>query len=90
MTKMVGFIKFGKGCIKADSVVAIERYATYSSVDSVLSGTRNKVVKVYLNTGVALAEQFETDAEAEDRYSKVCELVSEGVSSAIPLKCDVD
>lgn len=81
MTKMIGFIKFGNGCVKADSVQAIERGAGYVSVNSVLSNESTKMVKVYLNTGVALTEQFETETEMEKRYKEVCEQISECISS---------
>lgn len=90
MTKMIGFIKFGKGCVKADSVGAIERGAGYVSVNSVLSNKNTKMVKVYLNTGVALTEQFETESEMEKRYKEVCEQVSECVSSAHTPTYEVD
>lgn len=85
MTKMVGFIKFGNGCVKAESVVAIERYMDIM----VTTPTAYRVV-VHLGNGVALRETFKTEEKMENRYSEVCELVSEGISSAIPLKCDVD
>lgn len=90
MTKMIGFIKFGNGCVKADSVQAIERGAAYVSVNSVLSNENTKMVKVYLNTGVALTEQFETETEMEKRYKEVCEQVSECVSSAHTPTYEVD
>ena len=90
MTKMIGFIKFGKGCVKADSVQAIERSAAYFSVTSVLSGEYTRMVKVYLNTGVALTEQFETETEMENRYKEVCEQISECVSSAHTPTYEVD
>lgn len=90
MTKMIGFIKFGNGCVKADSVQAIERGVAYVSVNSVLSNENAKMVKVYLNTGVALTEQFETETEMEKRYKEVCEQISECVSSAHTPTYEVD
>ena len=90
MTKMIGFIKFGNGCVKADSVQAIERGAAYVSVNSVLSNENTKMVKVYLNTGVALTEQFETETEMENRYKEVCEQISESIYSAHTPTYEVD
>lgn len=90
MTKMIGFIKFGKGCVKADSVQAIERGAAYVSVNSVLSNENTKMVKIYLNTGVALTEQFETETEMEKRYKEVCGQISECVYSAHTPTYEVD
>ena len=90
MTKMIGFIKFGKWCVKADSVKAIERDAEYVSDNSVLSNTTSKVVNIYLNTGDILTEQFETETEMEKRYKEVCEQISECVSSAHTPTYEVD
>ena len=90
MTKMIGFIKFGKGCVRADSVQAIERGAGYVSVNSALSNENIKMVKVYLNTGVSLTEQFETETEMEKRYKEVCGQISECVYSAHTPTYEVD
>ena len=48
------------------------------------------MVKVYLNTGVALTEQFETETEMEKRYKEVCEQITESVYSAHTPTYEVD
>ena len=85
MTEMVGFIKFANGCVKANTVVAIERH-----MDVMVKTPVYYRVVVHLANGAIFKETLKTEAEMEKSYCEVCELVSEGVSSAIPLKCDVD
>lgn len=85
MTEMIGFIKFGNGFVKANSIDAVERY-----LDDMVKTPAYYRVAVHLANGNVLKETLKTEAEMEKRYSVVCELVSKGVSSAIPLKCDVD
>lgn len=82
MVKMIGFVKFGKGCFKADSVVAIERGAGYTSVGSVLSPTTDNTITVYLESGTGLTERFKTDAVMERRFDEICEQVSDCIHSA--------
>lgn len=77
MTKMVGFIKFNNGCVKADAVVAIERY-----LDVMVKTLTYYRVVVHLANGVVLKETLKTEAEMEERYKEVCEQISECVTSA--------
>jgi len=85
MTKMVGFIEFGNGCVKAESVVAIERYLDIMVTTPVVCR-----VVVHLANGDVLKETFKTEEKMEKRYSEVCELVSEASTSAAHLESVVD
>lgn len=85
MTKMIGFIKFGNGCVKADSVQAIERY-----LDAMIKTPVCYRVAVHLTNGNVLKETFKTEEDMEARYRKVCEMVSESNNSAALLESEID